>query len=282
MTTNTRATTATHSIGFIGGGNMAASLIGGLVAQGQFSGQAISVFGPNFPKTQALANKFGIHASASNEELIERSSIIVIAVKPQILQSVLTPLAAQFKHHKPLIISVVAGITSKSIEQWLNGQFSVVRIMPNTPALIGQGASGLFANSRVSDEQKTVSTAIANAVGYSTWVKTEADIDSVTALSGSGPAYFMLFMQGLIEAGIAAGLSPETAKLLAVQTATGAAQLVRSSELDLQTLINNVTSPKGTTEQALLSFQNSDLKGIVAKAFEAAKLRSEELANELA
>lgn len=261
---------------------MAASLIGGLVANGDISSERLSVFEPNVDRAQALAQRFGIHASGTNEELIARSSVVVIAVKPQILQSVLRPIAESFREHKPLIISVVAGITSASIEQWLEGRFAIVRVMPNTPALIGQGASGLFANARVSDEQKAITNAIANAVGTSAWVNSEDDIDSVTALSGSGPAYFMLFIQGLIEAGQAAGLSGETAKALAVQTATGAAQLVASSELPLQTLIDNVTSPNGTTEKALLSFKESNLKGIVSNAFDAAKNRSEELAKELA
>ena len=271
-----------QTIGFIGGGNMAASLIGGLVANGEFAGEKISVFEPNATKAQALAAQFGIHASVSNEELIARSSVVVIAVKPQILQAILSPLSAYFKAQKPLIISIVAGITSASIEHFLGGQYAVVRAMPNTPALIGQGASGLFANARVSDAHKSIANTIANAVGASAWVKSENDIDSVTALSGSGPAYFMLFLQGLIEAGEAAGLSAETAKKLAIQTATGAAQLVASSELPLQTLIDNVTSPNGTTEKALLSFKEANLKGIVGEAFSAAKLRSEQLAKELA
>lgn len=261
---------------------MAASLIGGLVSKGDIDAQNISVFEPDLHKAQALATQLGIHASKSNEELMARSSIVVIAVKPQILQAVLSPIATLFREHKPLIISVVAGITSGTIEAWLDSQFAIVRVMPNTPALIGQGASGLFANPRVSEEQKTVTSAIANAVGLSAWVDNENDIDSITALSGSGPAYFMLFIQGLIEAGEAAGLSAETAKSLAVQTAIGAAKLVSSSDLPLQTLIDNVTSPKGTTEQALLSFQDSNLKGIVGQAFNAAKRRSEELAKELA
>jgi pyrroline-5-carboxylate reductase len=272
----------THSIGFIGGGNMATSLIGGLVAQGDISGQRLSVFEPNADKARALAKRFGIHASNTNEELIARSNVVVIAVKPQILQSVLRPIAESFRNQKPLIISVVAGITSASIENWLDDQFAIVRVMPNTPALIGKGASGLFANARVNQEQKSITDGIANAVGRSAWVNSEHDIDSVTALSGSGPAYFMLFIQGLIEAGESAGLSADTAKTLAVQTAVGAAELVASSELPLQTLIDNVTSPNGTTEKALLSFKESNLKDIVSNAFDAAKGRSEELAKELA
>jgi len=153
--------------------------------------------------------------------------------------------------------------------------------MPNTPALIGQGASGLYANDRVNDEQRVVASQLVNAVGSSAWVDKENDIDSITALSGSGPAYFMLFIQSLIESAVNAGLEPEAAKTLAVKTASGAAALIDSSDLPLQTLIDNVTSPGGTTEQALLSFERSNLKGVVDSAFNAAKNRSEEMAKEL-
>jgi pyrroline-5-carboxylate reductase len=205
----------------------------------------------------------------------------VIAVKPQVLEQVLTPLAEQLRATKPLIISVVAGITAQSIERWLGEPFAIIRVMPNTPALVGSGASGLFANAMVSPAQKLNAQQLIETVGTSAWVPNEADIDSVTALSGSGPAYFMLFMQSLVDAGVDAGLTPETAKTLAVATAKGAAELVESSDLSLQALIDNVTSPKGTTESALRAFHASKLPAIVNTAFTAAKIRSEELAEEL-
>ena len=153
--------------------------------------------------------------------------------------------------------------------------------MPNTPALIGKGAAGLFANARVSTEQKTLTTQMMQSIGVANWVKSESDIDSITALSGSGPAYFMLFIQGLIESSVKAGIDADTAKTLAVQTALGTAELINSSELDLKTLIDNVTSPNGTTEQALKSFADQDLKGSIQSAFDAARIRSEQLAKEL-
>ncbi len=271
-----------QTIGFIGGGNMASSLIGGLIKQGSVAPSNLYVFEPNHEKALALRETFGINVAASNDELIRASEIVVIAVKPQVLESVLTPDASAFAAKHPLVVSVVAGITVDSIERWLDGEYAVVRVMPNTPALIGMGASGLYANARVSDVQRQTTTDLVNAVGKSAWVEREEDIDSITALSGSGPAYFMLFLQGLIEAGQKAGLSAETAKTLAVQTAAGAAQLVASSDISLQTLIDNVTSPNGTTEKALHSFNQNDLKGLVQQAFDAAKRRSEELAKELA
>ena len=186
-----------------------------------------------------------------------------------------------FSEKQPLIISVVAGIRATSIEQWLEQDVALIRVMPNTPALIGKGASGLFANKNVNSDQKTVAQSMLDAVGLVEWVENEDDIDSITALSGSGPAYFMLFIQGLIEASVKAGIAPETAKNLAVQTAIGSAELVLSSDIPLQKLIENVTSPNGTTEQALISFSNSNLKGIIEEAFNSARKRSTELADEL-
>ena len=270
-----------QTIGFIGGGNMASSLIGELINGGVINANQICVFEPSAEKANELNSKFGIQIAQSNEQLIKQSSVVVIAVKPQVLKDVLSPLASTFKEQSPLIVSIVAGITANSIEQWLQGEYAIVRVMPNTPALVGQGASGLYANENVNDEQRKVSTQLMNAVGSCAWVANETDIDSITALSGSGPAYFMLFIQSLIDSAINSGLEPCAAKKLAVKTASGAAALIDSSDLPLQTLIDNVTSPGGTTEQALLSFERSDLKGVVDSAFNAAKNRSQELAKEL-
>lgn len=260
---------------------MATSLIGGIIKDGTIKAEDIAVFEPNEEKAAALADQYGIHAAADNCALLARSSIIVVAVKPQVLELVLTPLSDDFHRAQPLIISVVAGITAASIDKWLAASYAIIRVMPNTPALVGAGASGLFANRRVSNAQREIAENLLNTVGVSVWVPNESDIDSVTALSGSGPAYFMLFTQSLIEAGIKAGLSPETAKTLALATAKGAATLVESSEHDLQTLIDNVTSPNGTTESALQSFTDQGLGQIVENAFNAAKQRSAELAEEL-
>ncbi len=260
---------------------MATSLIGGLVEQDQVNAGDLLLYEPDADKAKQVASEYQISLASNNDELVLSCDVVVIAVKPQVLQRVLTPLATSFSKNKPLIVSVVAGIRAESIEQWLNCELAVVRVMPNTPALIGKGASGLFANKRVSAAQKSLTQNLMNAVGIAAWVASEADIDSVTALSGSGPAYFMLFIQGLIDAAIQAGIAPESAKALAVQTAAGAAELVAGSEHDLQTLIDNVTSPNGTTEAALKSFHADQLTRIVSNAFNAAKHRSEQLAEEL-
>lgn len=268
-------------IGFIGGGNMASSLIGGLIDNGTMSAEQLVVHEPNADKLKALAQQFKIRKANSNTELVELCDIVVIAVKPQVLEEVLTPLSSAIKAKQPLLISVVAGIPASLIEQWLNTELAIIRVMPNTPALIGEGASGLYANTQVSQSQREQATLLLDAVGCSAWVTSESDIDSVTALSGSGPAYFMLFIKSLIEAGVKAGLDEDTAKQLAIKTASGTAALIESSDLDLQTLIDNVTSPGGTTEQALKSFHQSGLPQVVEDAFSAAKNRSEELAKEL-
>ncbi len=260
---------------------MATSLIGGIVSQGDIASSQIWVFEPNAEKSQALNDEFGVRVAQDNAELIANSDIVVVAVKPQVLQQVLTPYAQNFRDTQPLLISVVAGITIASIEQWLNSGFPIIRVMPNTPALIGMGACGLYANNKVTMKQREVAASLCNAVGISAWVESETDIDSVTALSGSGPAYFMLFIQGLIEAAEAAGLNSQAAKALAVQTAAGAAELVSSSDAPLQTLIDNVTSPNGTTEKALQSFNDANLKSLIGDAFEAARTRSQQLAKEL-
>lgn len=260
---------------------MASSLIGGLLKQGQVEPENLSLFEPSEDKANALASQYGLTVSPSNEALVAQCDLVVIAVKPQVLKAVLTPLADAYVTTKPLIVSVVAGITAESIQAWLATDCPIVRVMPNTPALIGKGASGMYANASVSNEQRQLTEQLMGAVGTATWVAAEQDIDSVTALSGSGPAYFMLFIKSLIESAESAGLDSDAAKALALQTAIGATELVASSDLSLQTLIDNVTSPNGTTEQALLSFHNDDLPGIVRNAFNAAKRRSEELAKEL-
>lgn len=260
---------------------MATSLIGGLIKAGIVSPAKIAVYVPSFEKAQALASEFGITAATSNDELVEISDIIVLAVKPQVLQKVLQPLSRLFSDDDKMLISVVAGISANSIQSWLANDLPIVRVMPNTPALVGSGASGMFANDKVSTEQRKAAMQLMQAVGVAEWVTNEKDIDSVTALSGSGPAYFMLFIQSLVNAGVAAGLEPETAKKLALATASGTAELVSTSNLSLQTLIDNVTSPNGTTEQALKMFHQHDLPAIVQHAFDAAKRRSEELAQEL-
>ena len=261
---------------------MAGSLIGGLIKSGAANAANLVVFEPNSERASQLETDFGVSLAKDNHELIDNADVLVIAVKPQMLKKVLIPLAASMSNNRPLIVSIVAGIRIESIQKWLNGKFAIVRAMPNTPALVSCGATGLYANSLVSEKQKQIAENLLNAVGVSAWVANEQDIDSVTAISGSGPAYFMLFIQALIEAGVNAGLDPSTAKTLAVNTARGSAALIDSSSSELQTLIDNVTSPGGTTEKALQSFEADQFSAIVTRAFEAARLRGKQLGDELA
>lgn len=259
---------------------MATSLIGGLIKQGLDS-QNIYISGPNQSKINDLAAELGVNACSSNAELVAQSKCVVIAVKPQKMEQVLTPLRSAFKTTKPLIISVAAGIRARSIQNWLGYEPALVRVMPNTPSLVGCGASGLFATDQVSTTQKADAEQLMLAVGTAEWVERESDIDAVTALSGSGPAYFMLFIQCLTDAATEAGLDNAAAQRLAVQTAAGTAELIRQSDTSLPTLIDNVTSPGGTTEQALLAFKEAGLTSTVRTAFDAAKRRAQALADEL-
>lgn len=268
-----------QTIGFIGAGNMASSLIGGMIAKGTAAAN-IAAFDPNSEGLAQLAAATGICACADNQALIERSDIVVIAVKPQVLKQVLLPLAASLQAKKPLIISIVAGITSASIEQWI-GQAAIVRCMPNTPALVQLGASGLVANEQVSSAQRAQAQSVLEAVGIVQWLDSEDQIDAVTAVSGSGPAYFFLLMEAMIEAGEKQGLSREVATQLTLQTALGAATMAINADVDAAELRRRVTSPNGTTQAAIESFEAAGFRAITQAALDAARDRSVELAKEL-
>jgi len=267
-------------IGFIGAGNMASAMIGGLSSVGVGGGN-LFIFDPNQENCKKLVNTYNVAACNSNVELVKQCDVILLAVKPQAMQSVLTPLSAILNEHKPLLISIAAGISCDHIETWLMGEFAIVRVMPNTPALVNAGASGLFANERVSNEQKVLSFELLSAIGSAIWVENEEDINAVTALSGSGPAYFMLFIQSLIESGVKAGLKHDAATQLALETCRGTAKLIQQSDVAITQLIQNVTSPNGTTEAALNSFADNQFSVIVEKAFTAALNRSVQLGEEM-
>ncbi len=268
------------TIGFIGAGNMAASLIGGLIAR-DYAPAQLCASDPNADALQALAQQLGIRACLNNAEVAQTADVLVLAVKPQVMKAVLTELAPAVPAHS-LILSIAAGISMASIEQWLGGQPAVVRCMPNTPALVQQGASGLIANARVSQAQREQAEAILKAVGTALWLENEAQIDAVTAVSGSGPAYFFLLMESMIAAGEKLGLSTETARALTLQTALGAAQMANTSEFDPAELRRRVTSPNGTTEKAIAHFEQKHLRDIVDGALQAASSRSQELSQQLA
>lgn len=268
-------------ITFIGGGNMASSIIGGLVAQG-FNADNITVSDPCQPSLDMLTKTLAVHTTQDNNQAISNADIVVLAVKPQAMQQVTEAMQTAVQAQKPLIISIAAGIEMSSLDQWLGGNLAIVRCMPNTPALVQKGATALYANTAVTDAQRQQTDRILAAIGLALWVDTEAKLDAVTAVSGSGPAYFFLLMEAMQAAGEALGLSQQEANQLTLQTALGAAEMAISSDVDAAELRRRVTSPNGTTEAAINSFENSDFSAIVHKALTAAKDRSEQLAKEMA
>jgi len=269
----------TATITFIGGGNMARSLIGGLVQKG-FAPAAIRVSEPLAEARDALAADFGITVFSDNESACSGADLVVLAVKPQVMQTVASALAPALSH-RPVVVSIAAGIPVVALQQWLGADTPIVRCMPNTPALVHQGASALHASALVSAEQKTLAQQVFSAVGLVVWLESETEIDAVTALSGSGPAYFFLLMEAMQSAGEALGLSAATAQQLTLQTALGAATMAAHSDVDPGELRRRVTSPAGTTEKAIDTFMAGDLPALVAQAMAAARDRAQEMAGEL-
>lgn len=265
-------------ITFIGAGNMASSLIGGLIAKGT-NAQSICASEPEASRRAYIEQQFGIITEPDNVAACKNADVIVLAVKPQIMRQVCTPLAGQLRPEQ-LVISIAAGITVASLSQWLQHD-NIVRCMPNTPALLQQGISGLFASPTVTEVQRSFAETILQAAGMVVWLDNEQQIDAVTAVSGSGPAYFFLLVEAMIEAGAKLGLSEETASVLAKQTALGAARMLCENPLSAIELRHQVTSPQGTTDAAIRSFQGAGFTAMVATALEAAAQRSAELASEL-
>ena len=268
-----------HTIGFIGGGNMARSLIGGLV-RAAYPADALSVADPNESIRTALASDFGIHTTHDNQRIADQCDVVVLAVKPQVLKGVATSLHTGQRQHQ-LFLTIAAGIRTASLASWLGAATPIVRAMPNTPALVQSGATGLFANSQVSNAQRDLAESIMRAAGLVQWVEDETLMDAVTALSGSGPAYLFLVMEAMEKAGQALGLPADTARLLTVQTAFGAAKLALEIEEDPAVLRANVTSPGGTTERAIQILHEEGLEDLFVKALRAARDRAQELADEL-
>lgn len=267
-------------ITFIGGGNMARAIYRGLVESG-FPAENIGVVDPS-EAAQSAARASGlirIAESATDADL--SADLIVLAVKPQITDIALSPLAHRVSS-TATVLSIIAGINSASLANLLGlpNDDAVVRSMPNTPALVGEGMTGLFSNSDQRAHGRILAERVMSAVGQCVWVSNESDLDLVTAISGSGPAYFFLFMESLADAAVELGMSPQTAHQLSVQTALGAAKLAQASDDGLAKLRENVTSPGGTTEQAIKSFEASELRAIVMSATRAAKKRSIELSEE--
>ena len=263
----------TTTIGFIGGGNMAASLIKGLLASGH-SAQQIWVADVDAVKLQSLSNSLGICAAANNEQLVNEVNVVVLAVKPQVLRDVALSISECVQKNNSLIVSIAAGINQQSLAQWLDGETAIVRCMPNTPALVLTGATALHANQHVSTKQRDLAENILRAVGLAIWVDNEAELDAVTAVSGSGPAYFFLLMEAMEKTAVDLGLAAETAELLVQQTALGAAKIALESAESAEQLRKRVTSPGGTTQAAIESFHQDGFSAMVAKALHAARDRS--------
>ena len=255
---------------------MAQSLIGGLINSG-ISPETIWVAEPLAPLRTKLKSKFGVKVSAENSEVAEVVTLLVLAVKPQIMQEAIASLKDTVALKSILMISVAAGIDIRSIETWFGGDPAVVRVMPNTPALIGAGISGLFANSQVTDDGRESAEQIMRAVGNIVWLENEGQLNLVTAVSGSGPAYFFYLMEAIERVAVGSGLDPTTARALTVETAIGAGRLALASSDSLAVLRKQVTSPGGTTEAAINSLDESQVSESVGKAVNAAKARSEEL-----
>ena len=266
-------------IGFIGAGNMAYALIKGLLNNG-FNANQINISDPNEELLRNRESELKVSTYSDNASLLSNSDVIFFAVKPQVLSNVCLELKGIVKS-KHLFVSIVAGIRSSDINRWLGGNFSLIRTMPNTPALFQAGVTGLFANELVDNEQKSLVSSILSSVGECFWVNEEKLIDAITAISGSGPAYFFLLMESMKQAGMALGLDEETANSLSIQTAYGASLMANKTGKDSRTLRAEVTSPNGTTQSAIESFQDQNFEGIVANATRAAYDRARELSNEL-
>jgi len=266
-------------IGFIGAGNMAYALIKGLLSDG-FDAKNINVSDSNNELLIKRQSELNITTYSDNGSLLDNSDIVVFAVKPQVLSMVCLELKNNVKPNH-LFVSIVAGIRGNDINRWLGGNFALVRTMPNTPALFQSGVTGLFANELVSSQQKELVTSILSSVGECFWVDEEKLIDAITAISGSGPAYFFLLMQSITQSAIALGLDEKTANSLSIQTSLGASLMATKSGKDPKTLRAEVTSPKGTTQAAIESFQDQNFEGIVAAATRAAYERARELSNDL-
>ena len=268
-----------QKIGFIGGGNMASSLISGLIASGH-SPQHLWVSDINPDTLTALAKNLNVHTSASNDAVINEVDVIVLAVKPQTLSTVAKSAAPLIRQKKPLVVSIAAGISQHSLSQWLGADTAIVRCMPNTPALVLTGATALHANTSVTPEQRNLAENIMRSVGIALWVKDESELDAVTAVSGSGPAYYFLLMEAMEKAALELGLNEVTARLLVQQTALGAAKIALESSESPEQLRKRVTSPGGTTQQAIATFEQGGFTGLVSKALHAARDRSIEMAKQ--
>ncbi|CAG1769815.1 pyrroline-5-carboxylate reductase [uncultured bacterium] len=266
-------------IGFIGGGNMASSLLNGLIASGHAPDQ-LWVSDISEDTLSQLAASLNVNTSTNNDDVLNQVDVVVLAVKPQIMADVAQRAATLVKQRKTLIVSIAAGIKQSSLSQWLGEETAIVRCMPNTPALVLTGATALHANRKVSHKQRDLAENILRSVGIALWVEDENALDAVTAVSGSGPAYYFLLMEAMEKTALELGLSAETARLLVQQTALGAAKIALESSESPEQLRKRVTSPNGTTQRAIETFDQGGFSELVSKALHAARDRSIEMSKQ--
>ena len=269
-------TTTNSPIAFIGGGNMARSLVGGLVARGR-DPASIRVSEPVPALRDALHRDFGVQVVDGNAEAAGGAGTWVLAVKPQVLRGVCEALAPLAQQARPLVVSIAAGITATQLERWLGGGIAVVRCMPNTPALLGAGVTGLFANARTDGDGRAAAQALLAAAGETVWIDDEAQMDAVTAVSGSGPAYVFLLAEAMQAAALAEGLPADAARTLVLQTVLGAARMLTEGDADAAELRRRVTSPNGTTQAAIEAFEAGGFRELVGQAIHAATVRGRAL-----
>lgn len=266
------------NITFIGAGNMAGAIIAGLLSRG-YPAESVRATTRSADSAARAADKLGIETGTDNLAAVRWADVVVLAVKPQMLGQTCAELRDAIDGQ--LVMSVAAGIDTATLADWLGEDVALVRSMPNTPSQVGVGASGLYANARASAEDHDFATQIADATGISTWVEDESLMHAVTAISGSGPAYYFLFMEAMIETGVELGLARDSARTLALQTARGAAELASQADVEVDELKRRVMSPGGTTERAIHAFEEGGLRDLVKKAATASAERSRTLAAEL-
>lgn len=264
-------------IAFIGGGNMAASLVGGLLTRG-FKPDKITVTDISPERLQWLSTQYGVSVTESNPDAARQANVILLAVKPQQMAEAAREIAPAIEGREVLVVSIAAGIPVRKLHEWLGRQTPVVRCMPNTPAMVQSGATGLYAGPEVDEPRRAFTQELLGAVGIALWLETEEQLDAVTAVSGSGPAYFFLVMEAMMAAGRALGLDERTSRQLTLQTALGAARMAITSDEDPSSLRKKVTSPGGTTQAALTVLENARLRDTFLDALVAARDRSRELA----
>lgn len=268
------------TIAFIGGGNMARSLIGGLLADG-YPAERIWVSDPQAEHLKSMMDQYSVNTTGDNQDAASQADAVIFSVKPQVIKSVAEPLGPALRARGAVVISIAAGVREPDIRRWLGGDIPIVRAMPNTPALVQTGATALYANRWVTPDQKDLAESLLRAAGLTLWLEDETLMDAVTAVSGSGPAYFFLLMELIEESGVALGLPRDTARLLTLQTALGAAKMAIESPEDPKSLRRRVTSPKGTTERALGILETGGIRDLVGSAVKAAAARARELGDEL-